>query len=53
MNKRFTVTQYNQFGYIHHKSYRFRWYARFVAWLHAGTSPLGVFTYTTTVTEES
>jgi bacteriorhodopsin len=37
MSKRYKVTQRSkEFGVIHTKTYRWRWYARYIAWLVSG-----------------
>lgn len=49
--KRYRVTQYSTFARPVSKTYRFKFVARFVAWLFSGTSLSGLDFYTTEITE--
>lgn len=50
---KYRVTQYADGKYHTSAVYRFRFMARFVAWLYEGESPLGFVRYRTTITEEN
>lgn len=48
----YRVTQYDGNGYfVHSKVTRFKWRARFWAWLYGGTSIGGTFKYRTEIRE--
>lgn len=49
---RYRVTQYDGMERIHSKDYRFKVWARFIAWIYQGQSwPLGLTHFTTTLEE--